>query len=133
FNPAISLHGVADESRSALIPTTPGLAEILDAAKYYFEKTRREDTFAYTLVGCNNGDLATARKLAALRAGFPKANVNLIPMTPVEGSGLQTPATEAVEAFTQELQRAGVNVHVRRRRGRNVQAACGQLRLKLEG
>lgn len=133
FNLAISLHGVDDESRSALIPTNAGLAEILDAAKYYFEKTRREVTFEYTLVGGKNDDLETARKLAALLAGFPKANVNLIPMNPVEGSGLQTPATEAVEAFTQELQRAGVNVHVRRRRGRKVQAACGQLRLKLEG
>lgn len=132
FNLAISLHGVDDESRGALIPTNAGLAEILDAAKYYFEKTRREVTFEYTLVGGKNDDSETAQKLAELVKDFPRANVNLIPMNPVEGSGLEAPSTEAVNAFTEVLQKAGVNVHVRRRRGRRVQAACGQLRLKLE-
>jgi 23S rRNA (adenine2503-C2)-methyltransferase len=132
FNLAISLHGVDDESRNALIPTNAGLAEILDAAKYYFQKTRREVTFEYTLVGGKNDDIETAVKLAELVKDFPKANVNLIPMNPVEGSGLVTPSTEAVSLFTEQLERAGVNVHVRRRRGRRVQAACGQLRLKLE-
>jgi 23S rRNA (adenine2503-C2)-methyltransferase len=133
FNLAISLHGVDDASRSALIPTNAGLQKILDAAKHYFKQTRREVTFEYTLVGGKNDDVATAQKLAALLAEFPKANVNLIPMNPVEGSGLQTPTTEAVTAFTEELQKANINVHVRRRRGRRVQAACGQLRLRLQG
>ena len=132
FNLAISLHGVDDESRSALIPTNAGLHQILDAAKFYFEQTRREVTFEYTLVGGKNDDLETAASLAELIMDFPKANVNLIPMNPVEGSGLEAPTTEAVNAFTEELRNAGVNVHVRRRRGRRVQAACGQLRLKLE-
>ena len=132
FNLAISLHGVDDESRSALIPTNAGLREILDAAKYYFTKTRREVTFEYTLVGGKNDDLDTAYKLVDLVRDFPRANVNLIPMNPVEGSGLDAPSTEAVNSFSEELLRAGVNVHVRRRRGRRVQAACGQLRLKLE-
>ncbi|MCB9894078.1 MAG: 23S rRNA (adenine(2503)-C(2))-methyltransferase RlmN [Planctomycetes bacterium] len=133
FNLAISLHGVDDASRSALIPTNAGLQNILDAAKYYFQQTRREVTFEYTLVGGKNDDPATAEKLAELVKDFPKANVNLIPMNPVEGSGLETPSTEAVSLFTDLLEKAGVNVHVRRRRGRRVQAACGQLRLKLEG
>jgi 23S rRNA (adenine2503-C2)-methyltransferase len=132
FNLAISLHGVDDASRTALIPTNAGLDKILEAAKFYFEQTRREVTFEYTLVGGKNDDLETAAKLAELVKDFPRANVNLIPMNPVEGSGLEAPSTEAVSAFTQELKRAGVNVHVRRRRGRKVQAACGQLRLKLE-
>jgi 23S rRNA (adenine2503-C2)-methyltransferase len=132
FNLAISLHGVDDVSRSALIPTNAGLQKILDAAKHYFKQTRREVTFEYTLVGGKNDDIATAQKLATLLLDFPKANVNLIPMNPVEGSGLLAPTTEAVAAFTHELQQANVNVHVRRRRGRRVQAACGQLRLRLE-
>lgn len=132
FNLAISLHGVDDESRGALIPTNAGLAAILEAAKYHFNKTRREVTFEYTLVGGKNDDLETAHKLAELVKDFPRANVNLIPMNPVEGSGLEAPTTEAVNAFTETLQNAGINVHVRRRRGRKVQAACGQLRLKLE-
>ncbi|MBZ0136692.1 MAG: 23S rRNA (adenine(2503)-C(2))-methyltransferase RlmN [Planctomycetes bacterium] len=133
FNLAISLHGVDDESRSTLIPTNAGLAAILDAAKFYFEQTRREVTFEYTLVGGKNDDTATATRLADLVRDFPKANVNLIPMNPVEGSGLDAPTTEAVNNFTRQLAAAGVNVHVRRRRGRRVQAACGQLRLKIEG
>ncbi|MCA8945148.1 MAG: 23S rRNA (adenine(2503)-C(2))-methyltransferase RlmN [Planctomycetes bacterium] len=132
FNLAISLHGVDDASRTALIPTNAGLAKILDAAKYYFEQTRREVTFEYTLVGGKNDDLDTAQRLVELVKDFPRANVNLIPMNPVENSGLETPTTEAVNVFTEELRLAGVNVHVRRRRGRRVQAACGQLRLKLE-
>lgn len=133
FNLAISLHGVDDESRSALIPTNAGLKKIFDAARYYFEQTRREVTFEYTLVGGRNDDPDTATQLGELVKDFPKANVNLIPMNPVDGSGLDAPTTEAVNKFTEELRRAGVNVHVRRRRGRRVQAACGQLRLKLEG
>lgn len=133
FNLAISLHGVDDASRSDLIPTNAGLDKILEAAKFYYEQTRREVTFEYTLVGGKNDDIETARKLAELVKDFPRANVNLIPMNPVEGSGLQTPGSEAVQLFTNELEKAGVNVHVRRRRGRRVQAACGQLRLKLEG
>lgn len=132
FNLAISLHGVDDASRTALIPTNAGLAKILDAAKYYFEQTRREVTFEYTLVGGKNDDLDTAQRLVELVKDFPRANVNLIPMNPVENSGLETPTTDAVNIFTEELRMAGVNVHVRRRRGRRVQAACGQLRLKLE-
>ncbi|MCA8910723.1 MAG: 23S rRNA (adenine(2503)-C(2))-methyltransferase RlmN [Planctomycetes bacterium] len=132
FNLAISLHGVDDASRSALIPTNAGLEKILAAAKYYFEQTRREVTFEYTLVGGKNDDAESAHKLADLVKDFPRANVNLIPMNPVEGSGLETPATESVNTFAEILRNAGVNVHVRRRRGRRVQAACGQLRLKLE-
>lgn len=133
FNLAISLHGVDDASRSELIPTNAGLEKILAAALYYFEKTRREVTFEYTLVGGQNDAADTAIRLAELVKDFPRANVNLIPMNPVEGSGLEAPSTESVTTFTEVLREAGVNVHVRRRRGRRVQAACGQLRLKLEG
>lgn len=132
FNLAISLHGVDDASRSELIPTNAGLQNILDAARDYFKETRREVTFEYTLVGGKNDDVATAHKLAELMQDFPRANVNLIPMNPVEGSGLEAPTTEAVSSFTEELKLAGINVHVRRRRGRRVQAACGQLRLRIE-
>jgi 23S rRNA (adenine2503-C2)-methyltransferase len=134
FNLAVSLHATTDDQRTALIPTnaSTGLANILDAAKYYFERTRREVTFEYTLVGGQNDTHEDARRLADLLRDFPRANVNLIPMNPVEGSGLAEPTGEAVEGFTEVLRSAGVNVHVRRKRGRRVQAACGQLRLRLE-
>lgn len=133
FNLAISLHGVDDESRTELIPTNAGLRNILDAAGYYFQKTGREVTFEYTLVGGRNDDKVTAVKLAELMKEFRRANINLIPMNPVEGSGLKAPTMEAVNEFAEVLKNESINVHVRRRRGRKVQAACGQLRLKLEG
>lgn len=132
FNLAISLHAVDDETRSELIPSNAGLAEIMHAARYYFHRTRREVTFEYTLVGDRNDDVDTAEKLAELLEGFPRANVNLIPMNPVEGSGLKAPDMQKVKSFADVLEQRGVNVHVRRRRGRRVQAACGQLRLKLQ-
>lgn len=134
FNLAISLHATSDDQRTALIPTNvgTGLRAILDAAAYYFKRTRREVTFEYTLVGGSNDTPEDAHRLAALLADFPKANVNLIPMNPVEGSGLKEPTREAVDEFAAILQEAGINAHERRRRGRKVQAACGQLRLRLE-
>ncbi|MBK8205571.1 MAG: 23S rRNA (adenine(2503)-C(2))-methyltransferase RlmN [Planctomycetes bacterium] len=134
FNLAISLHATTDEQRTALIPTNvaSGLKKILEAARYYFETTNREVTFEYTLVGAANDTEADAHRLAALLFEFPRANVNLIPMNPVEGSGLKEPTDQSVDQFAAILQDAGVNVHVRRKRGRRVQAACGQLRLRLE-
>ncbi|MCF6227255.1 MAG: 23S rRNA (adenine(2503)-C(2))-methyltransferase RlmN [Planctomycetes bacterium] len=132
FKLAISLHGVDDESRTNLIPSNAGLDNILNAAADYFKETGREVTFEYTLVGGQNDSEKAARKLAKLLRYFPRAFVNLIPMNPVEGSGLKAPDSETVERFVEILTREKVNAHVRRKRGRKVQAACGQLRLKLE-
>lgn len=134
FNLAVSLHATTDEQRTRLIPTNAatGLDAIVKAAADYFRISRREVTFEYTLVGGENDTPQDARRLVDLLAGFPKGNVNLIPMNPVEGSGLKEPKAEAVEEFTAILRAGGVNAHVRRKRGRRVQAACGQLRLKLE-
>lgn len=135
FNLAVSLHATTDEQRTRLIPTNKatGLKAIIDAAAYYYTTSRREVTFEYTLVGGENDSREDAHRLVALLYGFPRGNVNLIPMNPVEGSGLKEPAPEAVQEFTEILRQAGVNAHVRRKRGRRVQAACGQLRLQLEG
>jgi len=135
FNLAVSLHATTDEQRTRLIPTNKatGLKAIIDAAAYYYKTSRREVTFEYTLVGEENDSPEDAHRLAALLFGFPGGNVNLIPMNPVEGSGLKEPSAQAVQEFTDILRQAGVNVHVRRKRGRRVQAACGQLRLQLEG
>lgn len=134
FNLAVSLHATTDEQRTRLIPTNSatGLDAIIAAAADYFRISRREVTFEYTLVGGENDTPQDAQRLVELLHDFPKGNVNLIPMNPVEGSGLKEPAADAVEAFTAILRNGGVNAHVRRKRGRRVQAACGQLRLKLE-
>ncbi len=134
FNLAVSLHAANDEQRTRLIPTNAatGLENIITASAEYFQVTGREVTFEYTLVGGENDRPRDAADLARLLGDFPRANVNLIPMNPVEGTGLRAPENAAVEEFTRVLREAGVNVHVRRKRGRAVQAACGQLRLRLE-
>lgn len=134
FNLAVSLHATTDEQRTRLIPTNAatGLGAIVQAAADYYRISRREVTFEYTLVGGENDTPQDAQRLVELLSGFPKGNVNLIPMNPVEGSGLKEPKPEDVEEFTRILRAGGVNAHVRRKRGRRVQAACGQLRLKLE-
>jgi 23S rRNA (adenine2503-C2)-methyltransferase len=134
FNLAISLHATSDEQRTKLIPTNvaTGLTNIIEAAADYFKETKREVTFEYTLVGNENDSAADAQRLSERLKAFPRANVNLIPMNPVEGSGLIAPTTQAVEEFTRILKQAAINVHVRKKRGRAVQAACGQLRLRLE-
>ncbi|MBX3473455.1 MAG: 23S rRNA (adenine(2503)-C(2))-methyltransferase RlmN [Planctomycetes bacterium] len=134
FNLAVSLHATTDEQRTSLIPTNAGtgLKAIIAAAADYFRVSRREVTFEYTLVGESNDAPDDALRLAELLRDFPRGNVNLIPMNPVEGSGLKEPTAQAVEEFTRLLRQRGVNVHVRRKRGRRVLAACGQLRLQLE-
>ena len=131
-NLAVSLHAVDDDSRSSLIPTNAGISEILNAAEHYFDKTGREVTIEYTLVGGENDSREHAAKLATLLHDYPKVNVNLIAMNPVGGTGLNAPTTAAVEEFRETLSNSGVNTHVRRRRGRTVQAACGQLRLRVQ-
>ena len=134
FNLAISLHATTDEKRTQLIPTNvaTGLKNIIDAAADYFKQTKREVTFEYTLVGGENDQPDDAIRMIELLHDFPRANVNLIPMNPVPGSGLKPPGTERVEEFTRLLREGNINVHVRKKRGRSVQAACGQLRLRLE-
>lgn len=133
---AISLHAPNDEIRNRLIPTNKaygGIPKIVEAARWYYERTKRQVTFEYTLVGGVNDRPEHARELLSLVKGkLPQANINLIPMNPVEGSGLQAPEMRDVGHFSEILKAEGLSVHTRKRKGRAIQAACGQLRLKVE-
>lgn len=133
---AISLHAPNDEIRSRLIPTNKaygGITAIVDAAADYYKQSKRQVTFEYTLVGGVNDSPEHARELLHLvLARLPSANINLIPMNPVEGSGLLAPETANVEGFARILESAGLSVHTRKKKGRQIQAACGQLRLRVE-
>lgn len=125
---AISLHAADDEARSALMPINRKypLGELMVALRAYPLRKRRRITIEYTLVAGKNDDVAEARKLSRLLRGLP-VKINLIPMNPIEASSLGPPDEDRVLAFQHELVAAGYTCFVRRRRGDDVAAACGQL------
>lgn len=127
---AISLHATTDEQRSALMPINKKypLGELLAALRRYPLPKRRRFTIEFTLVAGQNDDLAEARRLVALLRGIP-VKVNLIPMNPISASVLAPPDFQRVLAFQKVLLDAGYSCFIRRRRGDDVSAACGQLAL----
>jgi 23S rRNA (adenine2503-C2)-methyltransferase len=103
------------------------LADLLDACRYYFAQTGREVTLEYVLLDGVNMNPRQAAELAAF-AGRLRCNVNLLRYNPVPGLPFARPSSEAAHAFQEQLRRRGVNAHIRTSRGRDVDAACGQLR-----
>jgi 23S rRNA (adenine2503-C2)-methyltransferase len=126
---ALSLHAPTDEIRRGLIPWAQysTIRELLDACQEWFEKTGREITLEYTLLRGVNDRPEHAEELSRL-ARTLRANVNLIRYNEVAGIEFQRPDTEDVRSFQQVLRDRGVNVHIRASRGRDIAAACGQLR-----
>ncbi|MBK9187583.1 MAG: 23S rRNA (adenine(2503)-C(2))-methyltransferase RlmN [Phycisphaerales bacterium] len=126
---ALSLHAPTDEIRRALIPwaeyTT--IRELLDACRRWFERTGREVTLEYTLLRGVNDQPAHARELARL-ARTLRANVNLIRYNEVSGVEFERPRDADVRTFQDVLREGGINAHIRASRGRDIAAACGQLR-----
>ncbi len=133
INLAISLHAPTEPLRRQLIPWAEhfALEEILDAGRYYFDRTGREITLEYILLAGVNDQPEHARQLARLCKTL-RANVNLIRYNPVAGLPYQRPAGEGVIVFQNILRNSGVNAHVRKSRGRDIDAACGQLKRKQE-
>jgi 23S rRNA (adenine2503-C2)-methyltransferase len=129
YHLAVSLHAPNDLVRSRIVPTNDktGLAAILAAADYFFERTGRQVTFEYVLLRGINDSIEHARELARLLSGR-QAHVNLIPFNDVVGLPYRRPTVEALTAFTGELRRADISVKVRKRKGSAINAACGQLR-----
>ena len=127
---AVSLHAADDVTRTALMPVNRKypLAELLAALRAYPLPKRRRIFIEYTLVAGKNDDLEEARKVSRLLRGLP-VKINLIPMNPIETSTLGTPPMERVYAFQQLLIDDGYTCFVRKRRGDDVAAACGQLAL----
>ena len=133
INLALSLHAPEEHLRRQIIPWASHfeLQDILDACKYYFDKTGREVTFEYILLSGVNDTETHAKRLATIcRVGGFKVNVNLLRYNEVEGLPFSRPESEAVQRFQQILRNNGVNAHVRKSRGRDIDAACGQLRRK---
>jgi 23S rRNA (adenine2503-C2)-methyltransferase len=133
LNLAISLHAPNEPLRKQLIPWAEHFAlnDILDAARFYFDRTGREVTLEYILLSGVNDRPEHARELARLCRTL-RANVNLIRYNEVESLPFSRPRSDDVIRFQEILREAGVNAHVRKSRGRDIDAACGQLRRKEE-
>ncbi len=126
---ALSLHAPTDELRRELIPWAKGvtIAQLVEAARYYFDRTGREVTLEYVLLADVNDRPEHARQLADL-ARRMRCNVNLILYNPVEGFPYKRPGEASAHAFLHHLRARGTNAHLRSSRGLDVDGACGQLR-----
>jgi 23S rRNA (adenine2503-C2)-methyltransferase len=133
YHLAVSLHAPSDALRSQIVASNPktGLGAILEAADEFYQTTGRQVTFEYVLLRGLNDDISHARQLAQLLRGR-QAHVNLIPFNDVEGLPYRRPEPERVEAFTALLRQHGISVKVRKRKGAEIDAACGQLRRRVE-
>jgi 23S rRNA (adenine2503-C2)-methyltransferase len=131
---ALSLHAPNDKLRRELIPwaeyTT--IADLLGACRKWFDRTGREITLEYTLLRGVNDRPEHAVELSRV-AGTLRANVNLIRYNEVAGIPFLRPRTDDVREFQRLLRARGVNTHIRRSRGRDIAAACGQLRHEAAG
>ncbi len=127
---AISLHAPNDELRSSLMPVNRRwpIAEVLDAADNYVNRTGRRVSFEYTLMAGVNDSDSLANDLAGLLRGR-LCHVNLIPLNPTDDPTFHASSTERALAFESRLREAGVAATIRINRGRDILAACGQLRL----
>ena len=131
-NLAVSLHAATDEQRDVLVPINKKfpLAALFGALRGIPRLSRRHPIFfEYTLLAGVNDSLADAQRLAELLRGVP-AKVNLIPVNPHEGSPYRAPEPEVADQFMGVLADAGLTVTLRRSRGADIDAACGQLAAK---
>jgi 23S rRNA (adenine2503-C2)-methyltransferase len=126
---AVSLHAPDDELRNELVPLNRrhNIAELLDACWHYIdEQNGRSITFEYVMLDGVNDSPAQARALARLLKGHP-AKVNLIPFNPFPGTKYRRSRPEVIRAFLDQVLKGGVMATIRRTRGDDIDAACGQL------
>jgi len=133
FRLALSLHGATDDVRNKIMPVNKKypLRELTSALEFYQAKRERMITFEYILIAGVNDGLDQAKPLAQL-AGRLNAKVNLIPYNTVEGLPWARPGEAVQDAFLAALENLGVTATLRREKGGDIDAACGQLRLKTE-
>ena len=129
---AISLHASNDEKRKQIMPIAKSysITEIIDACRYFFDKTGRRLTFEYSLIAGVNDSETEANELSNLLRGL-NCHVNLIPVNPVKETGYKSPSKEAAYAFKNKLEKNHINVTIRREMGRDIDGACGQLRRRV--
>lgn len=130
---AISLHAVRDDLRSQIMPVNQrfDIATLLEACGVYYQRTGRRVTFEYIMLDGINDSPEEARELAALLAHHQiGALVNLIPWNPVDGVPYKRSQPQAIRRFQGIVEKAGIRCTVRQEKGADIDAACGQLRLR---
>ncbi len=129
YHLAVSLHAPNDGLRNEIVPTNAktGMHEILAAADYFFTTTGRQVTYEYVVLGRLNDQPQHAKQLVGLLRGR-KAHVNLIPWNDVTGLAFRRPDDADLTGFIEVLRHSGISVKVRKRKGSDIDAACGQLR-----
>jgi 23S rRNA (adenine2503-C2)-methyltransferase len=127
-NLAISLHAANDDLRTELMPVNRkySLQQLMDCCRALPIPRRKRITFEYVLLRGLNDSVTDAEQLCALLKGV-RCKVNVIPFNPHPGSRFERPTENDIGQFQKVLQRRGVQVNVRRPRGDDIQAACGQL------
>lgn len=126
---ALSLHASSQEKRKELMPIAYKyeMDEVMDACRYYFERTGRRLTFEYSLVGGVNDTDSDAKALAG-RIRNLNCHVNLIPVNPIKERDFVQSEKKVILDFKNKLEKCGINVTIRREMGRDIDGACGQLR-----
>jgi 23S rRNA (adenine2503-C2)-methyltransferase len=129
FNLALSLHAPNDEKRSQVMPINEknDLKSLVEALNYFYLETKNEITFEYILFRDFNDSIADADELIRLYRQTPVKVINLIEYNPIDQAGFEQPSPEAVTAFMDYLARHRVNARLRKSRGKDIDAACGQL------
>ena len=129
---ALSLHAPTDEKRKALMPiaNSYSLNEVMDACRYYFDKTGRRVSFEYALVSGVNDRDEEVMELTHLLKGM-NCHINLIPVNPIKEREFKSTDRLRVLEFKKKLEKNGINVTIRREMGRDIDGACGQLRRRV--
>ncbi len=133
YHLAVSLHAAIPEVRDRLVPINQrvGLDAVMEAADTYFHRSGRQVTFEYVMLGGINDRAEDAEALGRLLTGR-KSHVNLIPYNPVSGLPFRRPIDAVIGRFTTVVRNYGVSVSVRKTKGRDIDAACGQLRRRVD-
>ncbi|KXX67763.1 23S rRNA (adenine(2503)-C(2))-methyltransferase RlmN [Flammeovirga sp. SJP92] len=128
FNLALSLHAANDEKRNQIMPINEqNTLEVLrEALKYYFSKTKNPVTYEYIVFNNFNDSLQDAEELYQFTKHLP-SKVNIIEYNPISEADFLNAKVDKIQRFADYLSKKGVNVHVRRSRGKDIDAACGQL------
>ncbi len=131
---SVSLHAVDDKARSQIMPINKiyPLKTLLAACREYIKNTDRQITFEYILIKGLNSDLPNAEKLSRILKGLELCKVNLIPANSVKELGIEPASKPEILLFRDYLLKQGINVTLRKPRGQDIEAACGQLRLKYD-
>ena len=131
FNLALSLHAADDKKRNEIMPITEhnSLKALAEALKYYFAKTKNPVTYEYIVFNSFNDEIEDAMELARFCKHIP-CKVNLIEYNPIQFADFINADGDKIDAFSNYLKSQGVNTNIRRSRGKDIDAACGQLAVK---